>query len=49
MGNGMDFQLDEVKLMKCKECRNDVPVNVNYPITEVTCLECWAKKKSGKK
>ena len=49
MGNGMDFQLDEVKLMKCKECLIDVPVNVNYPIKEVTCLECWAKKKSGKK
>ena len=42
----MDFQLDEVKIMKCKECGVDVPVNINYPISEVTCLRCWAKKKS---
>ena len=42
----MDFQLDEVKVMKCKECGVDVPVNINYPISEVTCLRCWAKKKA---
>ena len=30
----MDFQLDEVKIMKCKECGVDVPVNINYPINE---------------
>ena len=45
----MDFQLDEVKVMKCKECGVDVPVNVNYPINTVTCLRCWAKKKSDEK
>ena len=42
----MDFQLDEVKIMKCKECGVDVPVNINYPINSVTCLRCWAKKKA---
>ena len=42
----MDFQLDEVKIMQCKECGVDVPVNINYPIDSVTCLRCWAKKKS---
>ena len=45
-GRYMDFQLDEVRIMKCKECGADVPVNVNYPISEVTCLRCWAKKKA---
>ena len=45
-GKYMDFQLDEVRIMKCKECGVDVPVNVNYPISEVTCLRCWAKKKA---
>ncbi len=49
MGNEMEFKLDEVRIMKCKECGVDVPVNVNYPIAEVTCLVCWAKKKSDKK
>ena len=42
----MDFQLDEVRIMKCKERGVDVPVNINYPINTVTCLKCWAKKKS---
>ena len=44
-GRYMDLQLDQVKIMQCKECGVDVPVNVNYPITEVTCQKCWAKKK----
>ena len=49
MGNEMNFILDDVRIMKCKECGVDVPVNVNYPISEVTCLRCWAKKKTNKK
>ena len=49
MGNVMNFKLDDVRVMKCKECDVEVPVNVNYPITEVTCQLCWAKKKSDKK
>ena len=39
----MDFQLDS-KIMKCKECGVDVPVNINYPINSVTCLRCWSKR-----
>ena len=49
MGNVMNFKLDDVRVMRCKECDVEVPVNVNYPITEVTCQPCWAKKKSDKK
>ena len=45
----MNFKLDEVRIMKCKECGVDVPVNVNYQISEVTCQVCWAKKKTDKK
>ena len=45
----MDFKVDAVKIIQCKECGVDVPVNVNYPIDSVTCLRCWAKKKSDKK
>ena len=49
MGNGMGFVLDQVKVIKCKECLVDVSVNINYPITEVTCLKCWEDKKPDKK
>ena len=45
----LDFQLDAVKILKCRECGVDVPVNINYPITEVTCQKCWTKQKSDKK
>ena len=45
----MNFKLDDVRIMKCKECGVDVPVNVNYPIVEVTCQKCWSKQKSDKK
>ena len=45
----MDIKLDDVRIMKCKECGVEIPVNVNYPISEVTCLVCWAKKKTDKK
>ena len=41
----MDLPLPDVRLLKCKECGEDVKVNVNYPIKEVTCLRCWADKK----
>ena len=45
----MEIKLDDVRIMKCKECGVEVPVNVNYPISEVTCLVCWAKRKTDKK
>ena len=44
----MDIKLDAVRIMQCKECGVDVPVNVNYPIIEVTCQNCWSKQKSMK-
>ena len=49
MDNIMDIKLDDVRIMKCKECGVEVPVNVNYPISEVTCQVCWAKQKANKK
>ena len=45
----MQFELHDTRIMKCKVCDAEVPVNVNYPITEVTCQQCWAKQKSDKK
>lgn len=45
----MDIKLDDVRIMKCKECGVEMPVNVNYQISEVTCLVCWDKKKTDKK
>ena len=41
----LDFQLDAVKILKCKVCQVETPVNINYPITEVTCQKCWSKQK----
>ena len=43
-----DFTLDEVKILKCKVCNKDVPVNVAYPITEVTCRDCYRSLKNDK-
>ena len=43
-----DFTLDEVKILKCKVCNKDVPVNVAYPITEVTCRDCYGSLKNDK-
>ena len=40
-----DFTLDEVKYIKCTICGKDVPVNVNYPIDQVTCTRCYLEKK----
>ena len=34
---------------KLKVCQVETPVNINYPITEVTCQKCWTKEKSDKK
>ena len=39
--------LHDTRIIKCKECGDDVPVNVNYPITEVTCQKCYIKQKSN--
>ena len=37
--------LDPIKTLKCKVCNKDVIVNANYPITEVTCRDCYANTK----
>lgn len=37
----MDFPLDAIKIVKCKNCGSDVPVNANYPIDSVEkCKSC---------
>ena len=43
----IDLPNDEVKILKCKECGVDVPVNVVYLpwLTDgVLCKDCIAKK-----
>jgi len=44
----VDFELDPVKIIKCKVCGTDVVVNARYPITEVTCRPCHSLKKESK-
>ena len=37
----MYFPLDAIKIVKCKNCGSDVPVNANYPINSVEkCKSC---------
>ena len=40
--------LDPVKILKCKVCDREVNVNANYPITEVTCKDCYEASKNDK-
>lgn len=40
--------LHDTRIMKCKVCLKDVPVNTNYPITEVTCIDCYKSIKNDK-
>lgn len=37
------MELHPVKIMKCKVCGDEIKVNANYPITEVTCRSCHKK------
>lgn len=37
------MELPQVKILKCKVCNKDIPVNANYPITTVTCIPCKTK------
>ena len=39
------MELHPVKVMKCKKCGVEINVNAAYPITEVTCQDCWRKQK----
>ena len=38
------MELDPVKIVKCRICGVDIPVNANYPITEVGCVEKYCPK-----
>lgn len=41
----MDDWKDEVKLVKCDMCGRDVPCNVAYPVSQITCVRCILEKK----
>ena len=41
------WSLDDTKTLKCKVCNQDVPVNINYPITEVTCIQCYRNEQTN--
>ena len=41
----MDFELDDVKYVHCSICGQKVPVNVNYPVDQLTCTRCYLEKK----
>ena len=41
----MDLPLDDVKYIHCAVCGQPVPVNVNYPIDQLTCTRCYLEKK----
>ena len=42
------LNLDPVKRMRCEVCDEEITVNANYPITEVTCLSCHAAAKRSR-
>jgi hypothetical protein len=42
------MELDPIKILKCKECGVDVPVNAKYPITEVGCNPRYCPKPDKK-
>ena len=35
---------DEIKIVQCRECGTDIPVNASYPITAVDCHERYCPK-----
>ena len=39
---------DDIKVLNCKVCDREVNVNANYPITEVTCKDCYESLKNDK-
>lgn len=43
----MNIPEGEVRILKCKKCDKDVTVNAAYPITEVTCKDCWKLQKTN--
>lgn len=42
------MKIDPVKLVKCKKCGVDVPVNARYPVTEVGCQSWYCPIKNDK-
>lgn len=44
----MKMPAGSVKILKCKVCNKDVSVNSAYPITEVTCMDCYVASKNDK-
>lgn len=44
----MKIPAGSVKILKCKVCNKDVSVNSAYPITEVTCMDCYVASKNDK-
>jgi len=39
--------LSETRTMHCKVCNEPVPVNINYPIHDVTCKACYDNQQSN--
>ncbi len=42
----LTISLDPIKILKCKECGVEVPVNANYPINEVECRPYYCPKEN---
>ena len=40
--------LPSTKTLKCKVCLEDVKVNAGYPISEVTCNQCYIRLKNDR-
>ena len=39
-----NFELDPVKIIVCKECGVEIPVNAKYPVEEVGCQPWYCPK-----
>ena len=42
----LEYKLDPVKIVKCRECGVEVKVNANYPINEVNCRDYYCPRKT---
>ena len=40
---------DDIKIVTCKMCGKDVPCNVNYPVSQITCTVCYISAKLKRK
>ena len=48
MNMAWESLFDDIKVLNCKVCDREVKVNANYPITEVTCKNCYQALKNDK-